>query len=104
MKKPLKPFTMSITPHLPFAQGVSHFSIGILARGYPAKPGEKRFASQEAIKLYGHDLFNSMHQVYAEAMTTGKPVQIRVRWEDGKPIVSPVAASKLIMPAGFSVN
>lgn len=95
---------MVLTPHLPLAEGVAHYAIGILSRGYPAQAGEKRFASQEAIKLYGTDLFQTIHNVYAEALEQKRQVSVRVSWDQGKPVVSPVAASKLIMPAGFSVN
>lgn len=102
MKKPRKSFTMVLNPHLPLAQGVAHFSIGILSKGYPAPPGEKRFAAQDAIKLYGTDLFQTIHNVYAEALSTGQAVSIRVSWDDGKPVVMPLKRGLIITPPSMN--
>ncbi len=97
-----KPFLMTLQPHLPLARGVAHYSIGILAHGYPPHGNRRGFADQRAIDKYGKKLFEVVHNIYEEVLNTKTEAHISVRWlDDGSPEVTVVEPSRLIVPLRY---
>lgn len=97
----IKPTTLIFRLGMPFQIMVSHYSIGILCKKYPAKPGEKRFASQDAIKKYGHDLFIKVGNISEEVLRTQHECTVQVTWNlDGSPELKVIKRNLILIPGG----
>lgn len=95
-----KPTEIIMRPGMFLPVGVAHYAIGILCKKYPAKPGQKRFADQDAINKYGQDLFITVENIYREVLKTNREATVQVRWNaDGSPELTVTKRSMIIMPS-----
>ena len=78
-------WTISYNERMPLEKYVSTQVVAVLSLMHPGKRGTTHMADPVALKKYGPDLYEKLHNIINEVQWSMKSARIQIKWTKGKP-------------------